>query len=200
MVDPSERRLWNAALAMFAAFGGDEKNASLRLRSCGRVAPAGARENAVGNALGDCFAAIAQIMLGHPEAAVRRLPHHAPSAMTRALVTFARDLAALGSSLWSESASNALQRLRSARQEGLAEAVASALRSLGQDEASALLTKAETRVLVELARGRTAKAIAEKHARSIHTVRNQIKAVTRKLGASGSIEAVARANHLGLLR
>jgi DNA-binding CsgD family transcriptional regulator len=63
-----------------------------------------------------------------------------------------------------------------------------------------LLTDAETRVLVELAAGRTAKAIAQQHARSIHTVRNQIKAVTRKLGASGVIEAVARARDNGLLR
>ena len=90
--------------------------------------------------------------------------------------------------------------MRSARQEGLAEAVATAIATLRHNDASALLTEAETRVLVELARGRTAKAIAQKHARSIHTVRNQIKAAIRKLGASGSIEAVARAHHLGLLR
>lgn len=200
VADPSERRLWNAALAMFAAFGGDEKNASLCLRACGRVAASAARENAMGNVLADCFAAVAQIVLGHAAAAVRRLPHHAPTAQTRALALFARDLAALGSSLGSESASKALQRLRSAHQEGFAEAVATALASLRHDDASALLTEAETRVLVELACGRTAKAIAQKHQRSIHTVRNQIKAAIRKLGASGSIEAVARAHHLGLLR
>ena len=185
---------------MFAAFGGDEKNASLRLRACGRVAASAARENAIGNVLADCFAAIAQIVLGNAAAAVRRLPHHAPTAQTRALASFARDLAALGSSLGSESASKALQRLRSAHQEGLADAVAAALATLGHDEASAVLTEAETRVLIDLASGRTAKTIAQKHGRSIHTVRNQIKAVLRKLGASGSIEAVARAHHLGLLR
>ncbi len=200
VVDPSERRLWNASLAMFAAFGDDEKNAALRLRACGRVAAPVARENTFGNALADCFAAIAQIVLGHPEAAIRRLPAHGPTAQTRALTSFARDLAALGSSLGSESASRALQRLRSAHQEGLAEAAAAALASLRQDGASALLTEAETRVLVELARSRTAKAIAQQLDRSIHTVRNQIKSATRKLGASGSIEAVARAHHLGLLR
>ena len=198
VVDPSERRLWNAALAMFAAFGNDEKNASLRLRACGRVAAAAARENAIGNVMADCFASIAQIVLGHAEAAVRRLPENAPTTQTRALASFARDLAALGSSLGSESASRALQRLRSARQEGLAEAVVAALASLGRDDASEL-TEAEVRVLVELADGRTAKAIAQKHGRSIHTVRNQIKGAARKLGASGSIEAVARARRLGLL-
>jgi DNA-binding CsgD family transcriptional regulator len=200
VLDRSERRLWNAALAMFAAFGGDKKNASLRLRACGRVAAAAARENAMGNALADCFAAVAQIVLGDGEAAVRRLPHHAPTAQTRALASFARDIAALGSSLGNESASKALQRLRSAHQEGFAEAVATALATLRHDDTPALLTEAETRVLVEMARGRTAKAIAQKHGRSIHTVRNQIKAAIRKLGASGSIEAVARAHHLRLLR
>lgn len=150
--------------------------------------------------LADCFAALAQVVLGNPEAAIRRLPHHAPTAQTRALVTFVRDLAALGSSLNGESASRALKRLRSAHQEGIAEAAAVALSSLHREDASTVLTDAETRVLVELAGGRTAKAIAQQHARSIHTVRNQIKAVTRKLGASGIIEAVARARDKGLLR
>ena len=200
VVDPSERRLWNAALAMFAAFGGDEKNASLRLRVCGRSAAPAARENAIDDVLADCLAAVAQIVLGHAQAAIRRLPHHAPTTKTRALASFARDLAALGSSLGSESAAKALHRLRLARQEGLAEAVATALTSLRLDGAAAPLTEAETRVLVDLACGQTAKAIAQKHARSIHTVRNQIKAATHKLGVSGSIEAVARAHHLGLLR
>ena len=200
VVDPSERRLWNAALAMFAAFGGDEKNASLRLRVCGRGAAPAARENAIDDVLADCLAAVAQIVIGHAQAAIRRLPHHAPTTKTRALASFARDLAALGSSLGSESAAKALHRLRLARQEGLAEAVATALTSLRLDGASAPLTEAEIRVLVDLACGQTAKAIAQKHARSIHTVRNQIKAATHKLGVSGSIEAVARAHHLGLLR
>jgi ATP/maltotriose-dependent transcriptional regulator MalT len=199
VVDPAERRLWNASLAMFAAFGGDEKNALLRLRACGRIAAPAARENAIGNVQADCFAAIAQITLGNTEAAMRRLPHHAPTAQTRALVTFVRDLAALGSSLNGESASRALKRLRSAHQEGIAEAIAVALASLHREDVPTLLTDAETRVLVELADGRTAKAIAQQHARSIHTVRNQIKAVTRKLGASGIIEAVARARDKGLL-
>lgn len=200
IVDPAERRLWNASLAMFAAFAGDEKNASLRLRACGRIAAPAARENAIGNVQADCFAAIAQIMLGNPEAAMRRLPHDAPSAQTRALVTVVRELAALGSSLNGESASKAFKRLRSAHQEGIAEAISVALASLHREDASTILTDAETRVLVELADGRSAKAIAQQYERSIHTVRNQIKAVTRKLGASGIIEAVARARDKGLLR
>jgi ATP/maltotriose-dependent transcriptional regulator MalT len=200
VVDPSERRLWNASLAMFAAFGSDKKNATLHLRACGRIAGPAARENAIGNVLADCFAAIAQIMLGNAEAAVRRLPHHAPTTQTSALVTFARDLAALGSSLGVESASRALKRLRSAEQEGIANAVASALASIQREDAATLLTEAESRVLVELASGRSAKTIAQEHVRSIHTVRNQIKSVTRKLGASGIIEAVARAHDMGLLQ
>ncbi|HEY1429752.1 MAG TPA: LuxR C-terminal-related transcriptional regulator, partial [Candidatus Tumulicola sp.] len=200
IVDLSERRLWNASLAMFASFAGDEGNASLHLRACGRVATSTALENALGNIQADCFAAIAQIISGNPEGALRRLPRHAPTAQTRALTCFVRDLAALGSSLNGESASRALERLRLAHQEGIAEAIATALASLQREEATTQLTEAETRVLVELASGRTAKTIAQQNARSIHTVRNQIKSVTRKLGASGILEAVARAHELGLLQ
>ena len=78
------------------------------------------------------------------------------------MASFARDLAALGSTLGSESAAKALHKLRAARQEGLAEAVAAALVAGRRDEASGLLTEAETRILVDLACGRTAKAIAQK--------------------------------------
>ena len=199
VLDASERRHWNAALAMFAAFAGEERNASLRLRACGTVSSSGALENAMSNVIADCFAALAQIVLGHAGAAVRRLPRDAPTSQTRALASFARDLAALGPSLGTGTAARALQRLRAEHQEGLADAVAAAL-AARYDGSGTTLTQAETRVLAELARGRSAKAIAEKHARSIHTIRNQIKAAMRKLGASGSLEAIARARRLGLLR
>jgi DNA-binding NarL/FixJ family response regulator len=50
-----------------------------------------------------------------------------------------------------------------------------------------------------MARGLTAKSIALDHSRSVHTIRNQIKAIIKKLGASGSIEAVARARRYGVI-
>jgi ATP/maltotriose-dependent transcriptional regulator MalT len=199
IVDPSERRLWNAVLAMIAAFDGDERAANARLRACGKHTAAIARENAVGNAQAECFAAIAQILLGHPEAAVRRLPHRAPTTQTRALVRFARELAELGASLARGSAADALARLRAAGQEGYAQAFAAALDVRRPEAPSAQLTAAERRVLAQVALGTPADAIAREHGRSIHTVRNQIKAAIRKLGASGSIEAVARAKRLGLI-
>jgi ATP/maltotriose-dependent transcriptional regulator MalT len=199
VVDPMERRLLNAALAMLSAFAGDERGAAAHLRACGKATAALARENAVGNAEAECFAAVAQILLGQPEAALRRLPHRPPTIRTRALASFARALAGLGPSLSPESAENALERLRAAGQEGFAMAAATALGARRRDVSGARLTDAERRVLAEVALGTPAVAIAQQHGRSIHTIRNQIKSAARKLGASGSIEAVARAKRLGLI-
>jgi DNA-binding CsgD family transcriptional regulator len=92
-----------------------------------------------------------------------------------------------------------LDRLRSAGQEGFAHAVAAALAARRRDAPELRLTAAERRVLGHVALGTPPEVIAREHGRSIHTVRNQIKAAIRKLGASGSIEAVARAKRLGLL-
>jgi ATP/maltotriose-dependent transcriptional regulator MalT len=199
IADPSERRLWNAALAMFATFGSDERNAARHLRACGKHAAALARENAIGNAQAECYAGVAHILLGHPEAALRRVPHRAPTTQTRALSSFVRELAELGASLDSDSAAPALSRLRSAGQEGFAHAISAALAARRRDGGELRLTAAERRVLAHVALGTPAEAIAREHGRSIHTVRNQIKAAIRKLGASGSIEAVARAKRLGLI-
>ncbi|HTA38720.1 MAG TPA: LuxR C-terminal-related transcriptional regulator [Candidatus Acidoferrales bacterium] len=199
VVDPSERKLLHAALAMFAALGGDERGAAAHLRRYGKPADAVARENAHGNAQGACYAAIAQVLLGHPGRAVRWLPHRAPTAQTRALTTFVREIAELGPSLGRATGSEALRRLRLAGQEGVAQALDAALSARGPQEPAIELTAAERRVLTKIALGMPADAIAREYDRSIHTVRNQIKSVTRKLGASGSIEAVARAKRLGLI-
>jgi len=80
----------------------------------------------------------------------------------------------------------------------MAQAVEAALASRAQP-ATVALTDAERRVLQAMARGGTPKAIAQLHDRSLHTIRNQIKALNRKLGASGSMDAVAKARILGLL-
>ena len=199
IVEASERRLWNAALSMLAAFDGDERAANARLRACGKTTAAVARESAVGNAQAECFVAIGQILLGNPEGALRRVPHRAPTTQTRALAAFAREIAALGTTLARDSAADALARLREAGQEGFAAAFAAALNVRRPETPSLQLTAAERRVLAQVALGTPADAIAREHGRSIHTIRNQIKAAIRKLGASGSIEAVARAKRLGLI-
>jgi DNA-binding CsgD family transcriptional regulator len=199
IVEASERRLWNAALSMLAAFVGDERVANARLRACGKTTAAVARESAVGNAQAECFAAIGQILLGNPEGGLRRVPHRAPTTQTRALATFAREIAALGTTLGRDSAADALARLRAAGQEGFAAAFAAALDVRRPESPSLQLTGAERRVLARVALGTPADAIAREHGRSIHTIRNQIKAAIRKLGASGSIEAVARAKRLRLI-
>ena len=177
---------------MFAAFGGDEAAAAAHLRACGKPATELARENAVSIAQAECVAAIAQIFLGHPERALRRLPAQAPTTQTRALAALVRELAELGRSLGAASARDALERLRSAGQEGMALVLTAAL-AARRDEAPPLrLTDAERRVLSQVALGTPAEAVAREHG-AVSTVRNQIKSAIRKLGASGSIEAIARA-------
>jgi LuxR family maltose regulon positive regulatory protein len=115
------------------------------------------------------------------------------------LTSFVRELAAAGSSLGRKSASIALDRLRAAGQGGFALAAEVALTARTPEGGAKPLTAAELRVLADVARGRTAKSIALERGRSPHTIRNQIKAVIKKLGASGSIEAVALARRCSLI-
>jgi ATP/maltotriose-dependent transcriptional regulator MalT len=199
VADPSARRLWNAARAMFAAFAGRDRVAFTHLRACGKAPSSLARESGIRNERADCYAAIAQIFLGHPESAMRRLPCDPSTSQLRALTAFVRELASLGSSLDRNSASIALDRLHTVSQGGFALAATAALAARTRDERAASLTAAELRVLADMARGRTAKSIAFDRGRSPHTIRNQIKAIIKKLDASGSIEAVARARRNGLI-
>jgi ATP/maltotriose-dependent transcriptional regulator MalT len=199
VTDPSTRRLWNAARAMFAAFAGCDRIAFAHLHACGKASSSSARESEIRNARADCYVAIAQIFLGHPEAAMRRLPSDPSTSQLRALAAFVRELAALGSSLERNSVSIALDRLRAGGQAGFALAATAALAARTHDDRTVSLTAAELRVLADMARGRTAKGIAFDRGRSPHTIRNQIKAVIQKLDASGSIEAVARARRFGLI-
>lgn len=200
VADPSTLRLWNGSRAMFAAFAGRDRIAFAHIRACGKAAASLARESEIRNARADCYAAVAQIFLGHPEAATRRLPRDSATSQIRALTSFARELAALGLSLGATSASIALDRLRSQGQGGFALAVAAALASRMRGDSLMSLTTAELRVLADMGRGRTAKGIALDRGRSVHTIRNQIKAIIKKLGASGSIEAVVRARRCGLIQ
>lgn len=199
VADPSTGRLWNAARAMFAAFAGRDRVAFAHLRACGKAPSSSARESEIRNARADCYAAVAQVFLKHPEAAIRRLPCDPSTSQLRALTAFVRELGALGSSLDRNSVSIALDRLRAGGQGGFALAATAALAARTRDDDTVSLTAAELRVLADMARGRTAKGIAFDHGRSTHTIRNQIKAVIKKLDASGSIEAVARARRFGLI-
>ncbi|HKE37983.1 MAG TPA: LuxR C-terminal-related transcriptional regulator [Candidatus Baltobacteraceae bacterium] len=199
VADPSEHRLWNAARAMLAAFAGRDRIAFKYLRACARAPSSFAREGEIHNGRADCYAAVAQVFLGHPEAATRRLPRDPSTLQLRALTSFVRELAALGFSLGRESASAALDRLRDGGQGGFALAAEIALAARTRDDRAGALTAAELEVLADMARGRTAKNIAFERGRSPHTVRNQIKAIIKKLGASGSIEAVAMARNCSLI-
>lgn len=63
-----------------------------------------------------------------------------------------------------------------------------------------LLTPRETEVLTAAARGMSNKEIARDLGISLHTVKFHLESLTRKLGASGRTEAVAKAIGMGLLQ
>ena len=62
------------------------------------------------------------------------------------------------------------------------------------------LTTRERQVLQRLAEGDSATVIAERLGLSLHTVRNHLRAVRRKLGASTQVEAIAIAYRAGLVQ
>lgn len=61
------------------------------------------------------------------------------------------------------------------------------------------LTATETEILRALADGESAKEVALRTGRSYETVRSHVKAISKKLGCSGMLEAVATARRLHLL-
>ncbi|HYR61906.1 MAG TPA: response regulator transcription factor [Actinomycetota bacterium] len=61
------------------------------------------------------------------------------------------------------------------------------------------LTAREREILMQTAQGRTSQDIADQMTLSVHTVRNHLQAVMRKLEAHSRLEAVAKAVRLGLI-
>lgn len=65
---------------------------------------------------------------------------------------------------------------------------------------STQLTDRELELLMLLSEGRSVKSIAQRLNLSVHTVRNHVRAILRKMNASTQLEAVLRAHTLGLVR
>lgn len=65
---------------------------------------------------------------------------------------------------------------------------------------STQLTDRELELLMLLSEGRSVKSIAQRLSLSVHTVRNHVRAILRKMNASTQLEAVLRAHTLGLVR
>ncbi|MBV8245331.1 MAG: hypothetical protein JOZ38_05390 [Candidatus Eremiobacteraeota bacterium] len=198
--DPSgaERWLVDAARALFFALteAADDAERLLSRRSAETMNNPSRTERAD---LADCIAAFTDVLLGNVAAALRRLPKGDRHPQNAALRCFVQDLASLGSGFDAAAAAPSLERLREAKQEGFAMLFESAFRSRRRGLESSALTRAEQKILVLLSTGHSAKAIALQLGKSVHTVRNQIKSVAHKLGASGKWEAVAIAGRRGLL-
>jgi len=80
------------------------------------------------------------------------------------------------------------------------DAARSGFAALDDSSDAVLLTPRETEVLSEAAKGMSNKEIARELGISLHTVKFHLESLTRKLGAQGRTEAVAKAITLGLLQ
>jgi DNA-binding CsgD family transcriptional regulator len=67
----------------------------------------------------------------------------------------------------------------------------------GEQAAFGSLTPAEREILLLLAKGASTKDVANRTARSPHTVDTHIRSICRKLGCNGRREAVALATNQG---
>lgn len=101
-------------------------------------------------------------------------------------------VAAVGKTLSGQSVNDPAER--SVLQSALA---ASRRRQSELNEMYAALTRAEREVFAEMARGRSAEAIAQHRVVAVRTVRSQIEAVLAKLQVNSQLAAVALANEAG---
>lgn len=81
----------------------------------------------------------------------------------------------------------------------LSPAAASTLARGQRDRDDRVLSDRELEVVSCLARGRTNKEIAEELYLSVHTVRNHVQRICRRLGAHSRLEVVVIAARLGLV-
>ena len=73
-------------------------------------------------------------------------------------------------------------------------------RARGVHGASVGLTAREIKILALIAEGRTDEDVARETGRSVHTIKNQVRSVIRKLGARNRTQAALLALHHDLLR
>ncbi len=198
IADPAERSCWHAATAFFRALCGDTAAAAAHLaaveRGSGGAGPVGRKLERLAHA----YAAFAEIVLGNPTAARKRLPA-AERNDERALCEAAERLSFVGLSAGAAALEPIAARLEERGQTGFARLLRAAARAAAPSQRDFGLTQAELRVLRSLAAGMPPKLIAAESGRSVETIRNQVKAAIRKTGASGRLEAVALARSAGLL-
>jgi DNA-binding NarL/FixJ family response regulator len=97
-----------------------------------------------------------------------------------------------------------IERLRAAGRAGYADFVDAVCATAwskkeGIQEPDLPLTASESQTLRAMAEGLSNKAIAERHNRALNTVKTQVSAVLRKLGAESRSEAVAIARRRNLI-
>lgn len=199
-----QNRTRYALLALVSAASGAEAEAeSALLRHRDFVAPDPGRRAIFDrtNALSDRWTVLAELLLHGPARARAELAAALPLPADLAGLDESVDAALAGDRARFE---RGLGRLRRAGKSGFArfaDAVCAAHWPTAQPQlaAAATLTNAERRILQALADGLSNQAIADRHQRSVHTVRTQVASLLAKLGASSRGEAAAIARRSSLV-
>jgi ATP/maltotriose-dependent transcriptional regulator MalT len=197
IANPAETRCWHATLAMFEAFAGRTEAAKASVAAAGRRTACPASD-VVFHVIADLHLALAEIFVGRPSLAARRIPRDCSRSIDKALAAAVRLLAAQ-TNLDANSIANANAILRGAGRDGFADLLEVAVGKRQVAGTVGALTDAETTALRGLADGLTARQIAAGSARSYETIRSHLKSASRKLGVSSQIELIATARRLGIL-
>jgi DNA-binding CsgD family transcriptional regulator len=193
-------RCSHALAALFAALNRDEHAALAHLEAA-EPEPALEKQGPVTQRLRRLcaiYAGFAQIYLGRGGSA-RRCFGEAVRRDEKALAWAGLQLSHLGANAGIAATEPIAGELEAAGQGGFARLLRSAAAASTPDGREFGLSPAESEVLRELAAGVAPKKIALHSGRSIETVRNHVKSAIRKLGVSGSLEAIAAARSAGLI-
>jgi DNA-binding CsgD family transcriptional regulator len=195
---PSEARFRRAFIAMcFAALG--DRAAAIKYITEAGAAIKGANEMSINYATqSQLYLALADVLIGRPSLALRRLPKSPKSRFDAALGEAIASLANMGQSLSQPGVSQTLERLRSLGYGGFADIFRAALAGKVSRDAPKI-TRAEAEVLRLLASGLTPKEIAVQSGRRVSTVRSHLDSSRAKLGASGSRETILAAQVAGII-
>ena len=192
-----ERR-WQASVALFASLARKHVQA-LEALSAIDVGSTGVGEFAARiNNVSRIYATFAEIFLGRGKHAAHRVP--APMSFGEdALCEALRDLAVLPTPPPKKVVMAVATHLAEREQEGWSSLLVAWANERCATDSEIGLTSTELDILRRVSDGATAKEIAFGTGRSVETVRNHIKSVIRKTGASGRLEALAIARRVGLL-
>lgn len=184
---PAGRRARLAAAALFCGLTGRQERGRELLDRLERRSRSRFVVERINDEFADGTAAMAELLCGRESLAKRRIAADGTTFFGKVFVEAARAITASGRRT---SAAAVFQR---AGLHGFSMLFGA------DDDGDHGLTPAEIKILAHLAEGLRPDGIATSSGRSIHTIRNQIKMATRKLGSDNALQAVAEARRRGLI-